>query len=72
MSEEHTTYLRKSGRSTVANARSDEAVRRAFATGAQVDVLKKNTVGNKSGAAAAAGNLAKLENETEVFKGISY
>ena len=65
--EDQTTYLRKSTRSNVANARSESVVRKAFAAGAEIEILKKSTAGSNK--KTETGNLAKLENETETFKG---
>jgi putative transcription factor len=67
MEEEH-TVIRKSRVGGSKDARSAAAVNRAMATG-DVEVLKKMTAAsNKQHGQAAPGNLARIENETEVFK----
>lgn len=66
--DSETQYLRKGNKSQSKPDRSKDAVNRAFATSGSVDVLKKDTASTNSQHGGPKLNLAKLENETEVFK----
>lgn len=63
-----TQFLRKGNKSQSKPDRSKDGVNRALATSGSVDVLKKNTASTNSQHGGPSLNLAKLENETEVFK----